>query len=219
MPYLTPDAIPGTKQCRGLFIPDDPAIVAAVTGAIEELAFAYNWELFGTVTPAEMASAMRDMFDEFCIERRTCKVIGSVFAVATASPPPGTLLCDGQSYERSAYPDLYAVLATPFILDAEAFMVPDLRGRVVAGALQFDTPPFNVGNIFGEVEHFLDESEMPTHAHTINATLTSLAVGPGEVPVQTDIIVDTITGFAGSGGAHNNVQPTVVLNYVIVAEK
>jgi microcystin-dependent protein len=39
------------------------------------------------------------------------------------------------------------------------------------------------------------------------------------VPVQTDIIVDTITGFAGSGGAHNNVQPTVVLNYVIVAEK
>lgn len=219
MPYLTPETIPASTACRSLFIPDDPAIIAAVTGAIEELTFAHNWEEFGAITPPEIAEAMRDMFDEFCLIRRKCRMIGTVLAVATANPPEGTLLCDGQSYERSEYPELYSVLATPFILDSEAFMVPDLRGRVVAGALQFDTPPFNVGNIFGEVDHFLDESEMPTHAHTINATLTSLAVGPGEVPVQTDIIVDTITGFAGSGGAHNNVQPTVVLNYVIVARE
>ena len=144
-------------------------------------------------------------------------MIGTVIAYATVNPPQNTLPCDGQSYERTEYPELYAVLASPFILDAEAFMVPDLRGRVIAGALQFDTAPFNVGNIFGEVDHFLDESEMPTHAHSVNATLTTLAVGPGEVPVQTDIIIDTITGFTGGGGAHNNVQPTVVLNYAIVA--
>ena len=219
MPYLTPDTIPASKSCRVVRIPEDPAIIAAVTGAIQTLAFDYNWEKYGDITPDEIAQAMRDMFDEFCLVRAKCRMIGSVIAVATATPPEGTLLCDGQSYERSEYPELYSVLATPFILDSEAFMVPDLRGRIVAGALQFDTAPFNVGNIFGEVEHFLDESEMPTHAHLVNATLTSLAVGPGEVPVQTDIIVDTLTGYSGGGGAHNNVQPTVVLNYVIVARE
>jgi hypothetical protein len=60
--WLTPNEIPEATVCRSLFIPDDPEIVAAVSGALLPLTKAYNWELFGTVTPEQMATAMMEMY-------------------------------------------------------------------------------------------------------------------------------------------------------------
>src|SRR5438132_11210 len=60
-------------------------------------------------------------------------MIGMVFPLVTIDPPPNVLPCDGAEYLRVDFPDLYAVLDMPFIVDAYHFVVPDLRGRTVIG--------------------------------------------------------------------------------------
>lgn len=63
--WLTPDSIPGAVTCRTLQIPDDPNIIAAVSGALLPLIYPSNWQQFGAVTPAQMATAMQVMFHDF----------------------------------------------------------------------------------------------------------------------------------------------------------
>lgn len=214
MPYLTPESIPPGKTCRALRIPDETAIIAAVTGAIEELAFSYNWELFGAVTPDEIALAMRDMFDEFCLERKSCRMIGEIIAFAgSSSPQPGWLLCDGASKLRADYPDLFAVIGTTYgAVDGTHFTLPDLSGKVGIGV----SGSHALGSAAGEETHTLTEAEMPSHLHQI--FISTVPVAPGAVPVLTGGAVPGNTTATGGSGAHNNMQPFLTLNYYIVAE-
>lgn len=140
--------------------------------------------------------------------------IGEVKATAAATIPPGCLLCDGATYAKVDYPDLYAALAAPFIVDANSFVVPDLRERFIYGALSNS----NIGDQGGEATHTLTVGEMPTHSHTIPLTATTLALEPGEVTVTTPIpILTQNTGDTGGGGSHNNIPPFLALAYYIVA--
>lgn len=70
MPWLTPDEAPEGTVCRPLFIPDDPAWLAIVSGAILELTRSWNYEQFGTLTPDQCAELMQVMqqkyYDEIC---------------------------------------------------------------------------------------------------------------------------------------------------------
>lgn len=70
MPWLTPDEIPEGTACRPLFIPDDSAWLAIVSGAILELTRSWNWEQFGTLTPDQCAERMQilqqQFYDEIC---------------------------------------------------------------------------------------------------------------------------------------------------------
>lgn len=70
MPWLTPDEIPERTVCRPLFIPDDPAWLAIVSGAILPLTRFWEWEQFGTLTPEQCAEAMQVLqqryYDEIC---------------------------------------------------------------------------------------------------------------------------------------------------------
>ena len=63
--WITPDEIPASLICRALSIPDEPIIVGAVAGALLPLIYEENWEQVGAVTPAEMASSMRTMYEAF----------------------------------------------------------------------------------------------------------------------------------------------------------
>ncbi len=50
------------------------------------------------------------------------------------SAPTGWLMCDGASYLRSTYPDLFAVIGTSVgAADGTHFNVPDFRGRFLRG--------------------------------------------------------------------------------------
>jgi len=141
-------------------------------------------------------------------------MIGMIFPLVTLDPPPNVLPCDGSTYLRADFPELFAVLDTPFIVDADHFTVPDLRGKTIIGA----GGVYNNADTGGEESHTLDVSEMPSHSHTIPLTTTTLAVEPGEVTVLTPIpILTANTGDTGGGGAHNNMQPFFALNYGIVA--
>jgi microcystin-dependent protein len=140
--------------------------------------------------------------------------IGEVKATAAGTIPAGCLLCDGGTYERVDYPDLYAALAPAFIVDADTFITPDLRSRFVWGS----DSSFPIGSTGGAATHTLDVSEMPTHSHTIPLTATTLALEPGEVTVTTPIpFLTQNTGDTGGGAPHNNMPPYLALRYYIVA--
>lgn len=65
MPYLTPDEIPEEDACRPLFIPDDTAWLAIVSGALTELTKPWNWQQDGAVTVEEAVERMQALIDQY----------------------------------------------------------------------------------------------------------------------------------------------------------
>lgn len=213
MPYLTPNTLPADTICRVLFIPNDLDWLAQVTGALQELTFSRNWTPYGAVTVDQAVQAMTDMFDQFCFDQGVCRVVGELILFAgPASPDSRWLLCDGASLLRSTYPTLFAVIGTAYgAVDGTHFSLPDLRDRV----------PMGVGTNalaaqIGSSTHTLTSAEMPAHTHT-EITATPFV---GDVTTPTAPVAQVgagITGSAGGGGAHNNIQPSLAVNYFIVA--
>jgi len=146
-------------------------------------------------------------------------MIGLITAYITDDPPANVLPCDGSTYLRDDFPVLYAAIDPVFIVDADHFSVPDLRGRTVIGAGDGSgLSSRSVGATGGEENHQLTESELASHTHSIPATTTTLAVEPGEVAVVTPIpIITSSTGATGGNVAHNTMQPFYVLNYGVIA--
>lgn len=230
MPYLTPDTIPATTVCRVLHIPDSEDWVAIVTGAIQELSFEYNWEEFGLTTPNDCAEAMFTMLNELIDDKAGCRMIGEIIPYAgTSSPTSLWLMCNGQELLRTEYPDLFNVIGTTFgASDLQHFNIPDLRGQVI----MHQGNGYSYGVAVGEATHTLTSGEMPAHSHTVTGhvhttgnSLTGLALAPGELPVLVPNPIPALTGtgfeginIAGSGGAHNNIQPSMPLSYLIVAK-
>jgi microcystin-dependent protein len=140
--------------------------------------------------------------------------IGEIKMTAAPELPAGCLWCDGGIYDRVDYPDLYAAIAPAFIISADEFFVPDLRGKFPSGAVVVG----DVGQTGGEAAHTLSVGEIPSHSHTIPFTATTLALEPGEVTVTTPVpILTANTGDTGGGGSHNNIPPYLSLGYYIVA--
>jgi microcystin-dependent protein len=106
------------------------------------------------------------------------------------------------------------------------FNLPDLRGRVGAGkddmggssAGRLSTiSGITLGASGGAQTHTLTDAEVPPTA--VSLPLAATGSGPnGNKPAAGDNTqaIGGIGAFVGGGGgAHNNLQPTLVLNYVI----
>jgi len=147
-------------------------------------------------------------------------MIGEVVLYAgSTSPSSDWLLCDGSSLARADFPDLFAVLGTTYgAVDSSHFNLPDLRGSVPVGA---GTGPGlstrSLGDVGGEETHTLVSAEMPSHTHSITVPGLPLPFVPGAVPADAPPALPSVSGSAGGDGAHNNMQPFLVLNYFIVA--
>jgi microcystin-dependent protein len=60
--------------------------------------------------------------------------VGVVLPYGGAAAPTDWLVCDGASYLRADYPDLFDAIGTAYgSADADHFNVPDTRGRVPVG--------------------------------------------------------------------------------------
>ncbi len=71
-----------------------------------------------------------------------------------------------------------------------------------------------LGDTTGEETHLLTTPEIPSHTHSIgNASGTAIAQGGGLVGYTTSL--SGVSGTAGGGGTHNNMQPTTFLNVMV----
>lgn len=220
MGFLTPNSIPARQTCRAVFFPDSLEWLAVVTGALNELAIPTQWEKYGTVTPEDAAAAFVPFFDMFCFNQGACRVIGEIIAYAgNTSPNPNWLACDGSSLLRADYPDLFTVIGTAYgSVDGTHFNLPDLRGRAQIGiGTGSGLSPRALGDSLGEEQHTLTQAEMPSHSHSYGGTLLTSTVVPPPLDGLSPNPLPAATGNTGGDGAHNNMQPSLAINYLIVA--
>lgn len=154
---------------------------------------------------------------------------GSILPYAGSSAPTGFLLCYGQEISRTTYGDLFTAIGTTYGVGdgSSTFALPDLRGRVIAGKDDMGGSSANrltdqsggvdgdvLGDTGGSETHTLITSEMPAHTHQM--TNSSGGSVNGSNPGTFNTPGGTFnTGSTGGDGAHNNVQPTIILNYII----
>lgn len=152
---------------------------------------------------------------------------GVVSPYAGLTEPTGWLFCFGQAISRTTFADLFAVISTTYGVGdgSTTFNLPDLRGRVVAGQDDMGGTSANrltggggvdgdtLGGTGGAETHTLTTGEMPAHSHSTPLSQANNSAG-SEAAAGANA-TDTITGPAGGSAAHNNVQPTIILNYII----
>lgn len=169
--------------------------------------------------------------------------IGTVQMLA-GSPDDGWLVCDGSAVSRATYDRLFAVIGTTFGAGdgSTTFNLPDLRGRVPVGSGQgAGLTNRLLAQTLGEETHMLTITEMPSHNHTVsdpghahaervgngasawitvgggvNNTVQNGTSGSATTRITTDSNQTGITiNSTGGGAAFNQMQPSLVLNYVI----
>jgi microcystin-dependent protein len=162
---------------------------------------------------------------------------GTVIQSAANSVPAGWLNCDGSPVSTTAYPDLFAAIEYTYGGSDASFNLPDLRGRACVGAGQgVGLTNRALGSTGGSETHTLISDEMPSHnheitdpghTHTWNNGLEGDDSGNGGSNAEytrtggsvTDAILNATTGISinntGGGGAHNNMQPFLVLRFLI----
>jgi microcystin-dependent protein len=187
---------------------------SALFGALFELTKSSNWVEMGDVSVSFAVEEAARMIDGYLFMNFNPFPVGLVLPYGSDTPPDAFLLCDGSDYATADYPELFSVVGYSFGGADDRFNVPSLSTRAVVGS----GGGFDFGDVGGEIDHTLDTSEIPSHAHTIPLTATTLAVEPGEVTVLTPIpILTQDTGSTGGGAAHNNMPPFMALSYVIYA--
>lgn len=144
---------------------------------------------------------------------------GVILPFAGSAPPNEFLLCDGAAVSRTTYATLFGLIGTTYGVGdgSTTFNVPDLRGRTIIGVGQgAGLTNRTLGAAVGEENHQITEAEMPSHTHTVSDTETS-SNNAGSEPgtTQGNTTAGYTTDPTGGDQPHNNMQPSLALNYII----
>ena len=150
--------------------------------------------------------------------------LGEIKIISWNYAPKGWAFCNGQLLPINQNQALFSILGTTYGGDGRTtFALPDLRGRA----------PVHMGNgltegqTVGEETHTLIISETPAHNHLVSASSAapdqgspgnnewaSQASGYSTGAPNTTLGPSAVTNVGGSQ-PHNNMQPYLVLNFVI----
>lgn len=157
--------------------------------------------------------------------------------------PRGWALCDGQLLQISQYAALYSLLGTKYGGDGvNTFAVPDLRGRVAVNqgtgaglttrsmgekngyevvTLTKDAMPVHNHKVQGKIQATTNTAGANSPAENVLATLprgTNIYGGPENLVEMATEAIELAVEDAGRGKYHENMQPFLVVNFVIALE-
>lgn len=151
---------------------------------------------------------------------------GSITMMGGATIPSGWLYCDGTAVSRTTYSALFTAIGTVYGVGdgSTTFNLPNFKGRVPVG-IDATTEFAGAGTTGGEKTHLLTVAEIPSHGH--NASGTNVNGYPGHLTAaggqnagytnagSGDLYIFTQPSLTGGGGAHNNLQPYLTVNFII----
>lgn len=158
------------------------------------------------VAPSDPDSLLKDIEDRLKALEQTSTLSVGLVAWCAGAVPNGWLAMDGSTFSATRYGQLAAYLGTTTL--------PNAAGRVIVS----QGPGFSPGATGGEATHLLTTAEMPAHAHTLGVdfstvdkawTITGVGSSGYTIPGAAS------TSTVGGGGAHNNLQPYIVLVAII----
>lgn len=163
--------------------------------------------------------------------------LGEIRAFACNVPggpaPRGWHVCDGSVLQVAQNQALFSLLRNAYGGDGvKTFALPDLRGRAMLsqGQVPATGTVYVVGKQGGTETVALTTAQMPQHSHNLTASTgaATAATPVGNLPAMTTtpnlsyaaaqnaqatLAADAL-GSCG-GAAHNNMQPSLVINYCI----
>lgn len=227
--YVTPPALGDTLTCRLILLPDHGDIRRALLDVVQMLGNPESWieSQYGE-TREDIASIFTDIVNQLTDKN---PMIGAIIPFMTNDLPAHVLPCNGNTYNRADYPDLYDLLPTGLIIDVDTFRTPDLTDRVPRGTNELNA----INDAGGNDSITLTVDQMPTHTHTTNphqhTFFKNLPIGidlegigaPDPTAVSNTPIMDwtsyeTVTvNNAGNGQPINITPQYIAVNYAIVA--
>lgn len=149
--------------------------------------------------------------------------VGMISAYGGSSAPAGWLLCDGttglNTTTNPEYIKLFAIIGTTYGgAGATDFDLPDLRGRAAIGVGTGDAADATAHALAdkeGAETHQLTEAQLASHNHLIEYQDVLSAAGSSGVARNGSGTNNGTIRDAGSNQAHNNLQPSLTLNYII----
>ena len=160
------------------------------------------------------------------------RFIGEIRMFGGNFAPVGWALCNGQLLPISQNTALFSILGTTYGGNGQTtFGLPDLRQRMPmhAGAGPGLTPR-DLGEQGGEQTAGLTVQQIPSHSHGMAASNTTASVqSPANALLAKPITLSAPyhdpagiaaspagpLGMTGGGSQHNNMQPYLVVNFII----
>jgi microcystin-dependent protein len=166
----------------------------------------------------------------------TDQFLGEIRLVGFNFAPTGWAQCNGQLLPISQNTALFALLGTMYGGDGKTtFALPNLQGSAPVHRGQGPGLTDRVqGEVGGESALTLLVNEMPAHSHQASGVAASGQTSPknnvwGQLPGRTapplysssspDVTMSLLAlSLAGSNLPHNNLQPYLVLNFIIAMQ-
>ncbi|MFQ6030153.1 MAG: phage tail protein [Dehalococcoidia bacterium] len=157
--------------------------------------------------------------------------IGEIRIFAGNFAPRDWAFCDGTLLPIAQNTALFAILGTTFGGDGRTTVgLPNLQGRLPLHAGRGPgLQPRTLGQVFGTETVTLTDAQTASHTHTLRAVSD-----PGDLADPTNRVLARSAGGnaylaagnlvnmdanaltpVGAAGAHNNLQPYLVLNFII----
>jgi microcystin-dependent protein len=166
-------------------------------------------------------------------------ILGQIMPFAGTMTPRGWALCNGAQLAIQPNQALFSLLGTYYGGNGvTTFALPDLRGRAILGS-SGAAGAYPVGMISGSVSVNMTGLQLPQHNHMIQATAAN-GQGRGATPdnnifatstapvgkniflpegsAETPLATGTNLVNEGGGQPHNNLQPYLVISYLIATQ-